>query len=78
VLPAPDQGAYRRALAVELLRAVEALGPPFRAAFLLREVHGLSYEEIAEALDVDIGTVKSRLSRARAALQQALAEVHDE
>ena len=61
-----------------LCQAVEALGPPFRAAFLLREVHGLSYEEIALALEIDIGTVKSRLARARALLQAALAEMHDE
>jgi RNA polymerase sigma-70 factor, ECF subfamily len=76
-LPRPDQDVDRRALAIELLRAVEDLGPPFRAAFLLREVHGLSYEEIANALEVDIGTVKSRLSRARRSLQGALAEMHE-
>ena len=78
VLPRPDQDAQRRALAVALVRAVDALAPPFRAAFLLREVQGLSYQEISQALDMDVGTVKSRLSRARAVLQRALAEVHDE
>lgn len=52
--------------------------PEFRAVFVLREFHELSYEEIAAALDVDVGTVKSRLSRARAELRVALAEVHDE
>jgi RNA polymerase sigma-70 factor (ECF subfamily) len=77
-LPRPDQDADRRALAVALVRAVEALGPPFRAAFLLREVHGLRYEEIADALDVDVGTVKSRLARARMLLQAALAPVREE
>jgi RNA polymerase sigma-70 factor, ECF subfamily len=76
-LPRPDQDVDRRALAVELLRAVEELGAPFRAAFLLREVHGLSYEEIANVLEIDIGTVKSRLARARRALQGALAEMHE-
>jgi RNA polymerase sigma-70 factor, ECF subfamily len=76
VLPWPDQDAHRRAVAVALTEAVEALGPPFRAAFLLREVHGLSYEEIAQVLEIDSGTVKSRLARARAALQEALAEMH--
>jgi RNA polymerase sigma-70 factor, ECF subfamily len=72
----PDQDAHRRAIAVALTEAVESLGAPFRAAFLLREVHGLSYDEIAHVLEVDSGTVKSRLSRARAALQEALAEMH--
>ena len=78
VLPRPDQDAQRRALAVALVRAVDALAPPFRAAFLLREVQGLSYQEVSQALDIDVGTVKSRLARARAVLQRALAEVHDE
>jgi RNA polymerase sigma-70 factor (ECF subfamily) len=76
VLPGPDQDIHRRAMAVALTEAVQGLGAPFRAAFLLREVHGLSYEEIAAALEIDPGTVKSRLSRARAALQEALAELH--
>jgi RNA polymerase sigma-70 factor (ECF subfamily) len=78
LLPRPDQDARRRALAVAMAQAVEALGPPFRAAFVLREFHGLSYEQIAVALEIDPGTVKSRLSRARAALQDALAELHDD
>jgi RNA polymerase sigma-70 factor (ECF subfamily) len=76
-LPQPDQVADRRVLAAALARAVEQLGAPFRAAFLLREVHGLSYEQIALALEIDSGTVKSRLARARAALQAALAQLHD-
>ena len=64
-------------MAVALAEAIDGLGAPFRAAFLLREVHGLSYEEISQALEIDPGTVKSRLARARAALQEALAEMHD-
>jgi RNA polymerase sigma-70 factor (ECF subfamily) len=74
----PDQDAERKKLGAALLGAIEALGPHFRAAFLLRELHGLRYEEIAETLEVDVGTVKSRLSRARALLQRALAELHDD
>ena len=77
-LPRPDQEADRRALAGALMQAVNALGPQFRAAFLLREVHGLTYEEISQALAIDVGTVRSRLARARGALQVALAELHDE
>jgi RNA polymerase sigma-70 factor (ECF subfamily) len=77
-LPRPDHEANRRALAVALVHAVETLGPQFRAAFQLREVHGLSYDEISLALEIDVGTVKSRLARARAALQAALAEMRDE
>jgi RNA polymerase sigma-70 factor (ECF subfamily) len=70
--------ADRRALQGALARAVAALGPEQRATFLLREVHELSTEEVATALEVDLGTVKSRLSRAKQALRAALAEVHDE
>lgn len=66
-----------RALGRAIERAVGALSPEYRAVFLLREFHELTYEEIGRALDLDVGTVKSRLSRARAALRLALAEVHD-
>jgi len=65
----------------DLARAIEAaladLSPELRAAFVLRELYGLDYAEIARALAIDLGTVKSRLSRARAALRIQLAEVHD-
>jgi RNA polymerase sigma-70 factor (ECF subfamily) len=50
-----------------------ALDEPQRIAFVLREYHDLDYGEIASALDVDVGTVKSRLSRARAAIRETLA-----
>ena len=45
------------------------------AAFLLREYYGLEYAEISRSLEIDLGTVKSRLSRARTALRERLAEV---
>jgi RNA polymerase sigma-70 factor, ECF subfamily len=61
-----------------IARAVAELAPEYRAAFLLRELHDLEYDEIARALGVDLGTVKSRLARARAALREALAEEPNE
>lgn len=70
-----DERAERRAMGEALERAVSQLSPVYRAAFLLREAHDLRYEEIATALDIDVGTVKSRLLRARAALRVALAEL---
>lgn len=73
-----DERAVRRELAQAIEAALRELSPELRAAFLLREYHGLEYAEIAEALDIDLGTVKSRLSRARAALRERLAEVHRE
>jgi RNA polymerase sigma-70 factor (ECF subfamily) len=69
-----DETAERHALGAALARAVAALPPEQRAVVLLREVHELEYDEIARALDVDLGTVKSRLSRARAALREALGD----
>lgn len=57
--------------------AVGELPPPFRAAFLLREYHGLDYAEIAQMLDLELGTVKSRLSRARRLLRERLEGVRE-
>ncbi|HEY0711791.1 MAG TPA: RNA polymerase sigma factor, partial [Polyangia bacterium] len=66
----------RRRIAAAIEAAVADLPAPFRAAFLLREAHGLAYDEIARALNIEIGSVRSRLARARARLQVALAP-HD-
>jgi RNA polymerase sigma factor (sigma-70 family) len=57
-----------------LSRAIEALSPPFREALVLRDVQGLSYREIAEVMEIPIGTVMSRLARARGVLVKALGE----
>ncbi len=71
-----DGGAEARAIGSAIERAASNLGHEQRAVFLLRDYHELEYEEISSALGIDIGTVKSRLHRARATLKQALAEVH--
>jgi RNA polymerase sigma-70 factor (ECF subfamily) len=52
--------------------ALAALPAEFREAFVLREIEGLTYKQIAEVADIPIGTVMSRLARARALLQQRL------
>ena len=54
--------------------ALGELNPNFRAALVLREIEGLSYEEIAEILEISLGTVKSRILRGREALRERLAE----
>jgi RNA polymerase sigma-70 factor (ECF subfamily) len=72
-----DDNVSRREIATAIELALADLSPELRAAFLLRELHGLEYAEIAESLGIEIGTVKSRLSRARIALRERLAEVHD-
>jgi len=53
-------------------RALDRLAPEFREVIVLRELQGLSYKEISDVTGVPVGTVMSRLSRARARLQEAL------
>lgn len=70
--PPADAPLERGEEAEAVRRAVAALDPVDRAALQLREFDDMSYEQIAEALDVPIGTVKSRLHRARMSLAKAL------
>jgi RNA polymerase sigma-70 factor (ECF subfamily) len=67
-------GMERTALAAALARALAALTSEHRAIFLLREYHGLDYEEIARALEIEVGTVASRLNRARENLRRSLGD----
>ena len=66
------QDAFIKAL---LDRALGSLDPELRAALLLRELGGMSYEEIADSLNIPSGTVGSRLNRARRYMQSALEEL---
>jgi RNA polymerase sigma-70 factor (ECF subfamily) len=68
--------ATRQYLGGAIARAVAALPAPRRAAFVLREYYGFELTEIAALLEIEPGTVKSRLSRARAALRLALEAHH--
>ncbi|HEY1811433.1 MAG TPA: sigma-70 family RNA polymerase sigma factor [Kofleriaceae bacterium] len=72
----PAVAASERELAVAIARAVVELPEAQRVTFVLREYHDLDYGEIAQALDVDVGTVKSRLSRARAAVRETLVRTY--
>ena len=70
----PDRLLAQKELAARLQQALDRLPFDQRTAIVLREVDGLSYEEIAFSLGVAIGTVKSRLTRARHALRLELRE----
>lgn len=69
-----DGPAEDHAFAQALAAALDRLPAGHRAAFVLREYHDFDYGEIARALGVDLGTVKSRLSRARRQLREELKE----
>jgi len=58
-----------------LEQAIEELPAEFREVLVLRELEGMSYKEISDISDIPIGTVMSRLARARKRLQQCLANV---
>ncbi|MGQ0813062.1 MAG: sigma-70 family RNA polymerase sigma factor [Gemmatimonadota bacterium] len=68
----PEQQFLARLLEQDLERAIDALPAAYRIVVLLVDVEGLSYQEVAETLEVPIGTVRSRLARGRAQLQKAL------
>lgn len=67
-----DAPIERARLAAAIERAMARLSDEHRAVIVLREYHELSYEELADALAIDVGTVKSRLARARATLREQL------
>jgi RNA polymerase sigma-70 factor (ECF subfamily) len=72
----PDRLLASKEAAARIRRALDRLPFEQRTALVLREVDGLRYEEIAFSLDVAIGTVKSRLTRARQALRAELLGLH--
>jgi RNA polymerase sigma-70 factor (ECF subfamily) len=68
--PSPLQGVQQQQQRTLVLRALDALDVDTRAILVLRDMHDMDYQQLAEALDVPIGTVKSRLFRARAAFRE--------
>ncbi len=69
----PDAAYADRTFDDDVERALASLPPDFRAAVVLCDVEGLSYEEIADVLGAKMGTVRSRIHRGRAMLRRALA-----
>jgi RNA polymerase sigma-70 factor (ECF subfamily) len=72
--PLPPERLQAEERAIEVQAAVAKLDPPRRLTLLLREVEQMSYEEIAAATDVPLGTVRSRLARAREDLRRLLGD----
>ena len=69
----PEQTFDDTHLDDDVQRALDALSPDFRAAVVLCDIEGLSYEEVAATLGIKLGTVRSRIHRGRAQLREALA-----
>jgi RNA polymerase sigma factor (sigma-70 family) len=71
--PGPERAYEQNNLDPEIQRALDTLPADFRAAVVLCDLEGLTYEEIALTLNVKVGTVRSRIHRGRVLLRQALA-----
>lgn len=72
--PSPQETAEGSELRSAVAAGLSQLSEGHRQVLVLREIQGLSYEEIASVLELDIGTVKSRISRARSSLRKILLE----
>ena len=75
--PSPDDNLATREFYDRLKVAIADLPEAFRTTIVLREIEGLAYEEIAEMTGVSLGTVKSRIARARGKLQTVLQKYMD-
>ena len=76
--PSPEEAAFRTADKEVVNRLLDQLPVEFREVVVLRELEDLSYKEISEVIDVPVGTVMSRLSRARQRLQTELSRIEQE
>lgn len=70
--PSPEDNMATREFYAQLREAIQDLPEVFRTTIVLREIEGMAYEEIAEITGVSLGTVKSRIARARSRLQSQL------
>ncbi len=73
----PEKEYVRKEEVAELRRAIDALDEDMKEIIVLRELSGLSYDEISKTLAIELGTVKSRLNRARTRLREILLEQKD-
>ena len=73
----PETVALRKTEAHQVDEAIASIPPAFREIIVLREIEGLSYKEIANVIEAPIGTVMSRLARARSEIRRALVRASD-
>ena len=76
-LDTPEHNVLSDEIRSTLMGAIDSLPGDLRTAVTLRELEGLSYEEIADAMDCPIGTVRSRIFRAREAINRSLEPLLD-
>lgn len=69
---APEEQLLRAEKKREIEQALQRISPEHRSVLVMRDIEGLTYEEVAEVLGLNVGTVKSRLNRARLALREKL------
>jgi len=74
--PAPDRALVNQEIGGRIREALDKLSPEHRAVILLKEIEGLSYQEIADTVGCAIGTVMSRLFNARKRLQEMLSDLY--
>lgn len=73
--PSPEQMAAGTQLGGKILQALKSLNEPARSVVILREIQGLSYQEISDVTEIPINTVRVTLHRARRRLRESLKEV---
>lgn len=73
----PEQSMLRQELREEVLSAMDTLSPEHKTVVVLRDIQGFSYEEISEMTGTTLGTVKSRLSRARLHLKEQILKMRE-
>lgn len=73
---APDRHVEENGMTDQMELALKSISPEFRSAVLLADVEGMAYEEIAESMQISIGTVRSRIHRGRKQLRKYLEKVY--
>ncbi|MFV0313919.1 MAG: RNA polymerase sigma factor [Anaerotignum sp.] len=74
----PEKSLLKKEEKNEILMAMEGVSEEYKMVFILRDIQGLSYEEISDILDLTLGTVKSRISRARKNIKEEIYKIREQ